>query len=122
MNSLTYKILKYIYKNPENQSINNLRNKFNNTDFLIVMDSYKYLIDNKFIANRNGSIKLLPNGIDYCKSVKKKFFKWLFTSVAIPIFVGVTATIITNLLTTSNDNSCNYTCDCTQNTSLNNQK
>ncbi len=104
-NRMTRKIFKYIYKNPNNQSIAKVKEhfKFSNID---IFSCCEELSECDLIFIYDTSIVLTPTGKDYYYNRHKKLllnlFKLFITSIVIPIIVSY----ITTRFITSDQKSC----------------
>ena len=117
MNRTTTKIFKFIHKTGIS-SLPILYKEFPNKN--VVDESFKLLLNDKLITNRNGFIELTVDGYDYFFNQRKQFFMNILKIIIVPITLAVISALITNLISTSNNKSCNCTCQCCQNTSMDN--
>lgn len=117
LNRTTNEIFKFIHKTGVS-SLSILYNEFPNKN--VVDESYNLLINDKLIVNRDGSIELTVDGYDYFYNQRKRFFMNILKIIIVPIIIAVISTLLTNLITISNNNGCNRTCNCGQNTSMDN--
>lgn len=101
----TKKFFKYIYKNPKNQSVSNLKKHFPVESTTAFYESYKLLLQEQLIANYEGSIQLTIKGKDYYHDLWINRFKWLLSLIVIPILVSY----ITTKLTVNDDQCSNDT-------------
>lgn len=110
MDRTTNEIFKFIHKIPVGMSLAVLYKEFPNKT--AVDESYKILISQGLIVNRDGNIELTVTGYDYYYNRNKECFLKILKTLISPIVVGVITSIVTaRLVSLPNDCNCNVTCD-----------
>jgi len=109
LNRTTYKIFKFIYKNPVGISLKVLYQVFPNKT--AVDESCLILEDNNLVKNRDNFIELTTSGYDYYYEKRKNFILNIFRILINPILIAVVSSLITAKIISTTDCNCDVTCN-----------
>lgn len=114
LNRTTNKIFKFIHKHPVGINLQHLYAEFPNKT--AVYESYKFLVDNKLITQRDGHIELTLDGYDYYYNIRKAHLINIASKFVIPIIIAILSSIITaKFISSTEECKCDVTCNYTDN-------